>query len=86
MQEAVVERLKQEILYEFAREGPPEGFPKFPDLPAGRYRDPPTSSGSTSGSASGSTRRARRSCPRTARTSSGTTSKRPSFWYGATTA
>ncbi len=40
MQEAVVERLKQEILYEFAREGPPEGFPKFPDLPAGRYRDP----------------------------------------------
>ena len=39
MQEALVERLKQEIQYEFSREGPPEGFPKFPDIPAGRYRD-----------------------------------------------
>ncbi|HCV00129.1 MAG: hypothetical protein CL897_04240 [Dehalococcoidia bacterium] len=38
MQEALIERLKQEIRYEFAREGPPEGFPKFPDIPAGRYR------------------------------------------------
>jgi phenylpropionate dioxygenase-like ring-hydroxylating dioxygenase large terminal subunit len=40
MDAAVVERLKEEIRYEFAREGPPEGFPKFPDIPAGRYRDP----------------------------------------------
>jgi len=37
---ALIERLKSEIRYEFSREGPPEGFPKFPDLPAGRYRDP----------------------------------------------
>lgn len=39
MEQAVVERLKREVTYEFAREGPPEGFPKFPDIPAGRYRD-----------------------------------------------
>ena len=40
MDTALVDRLKREIQYEFAREGPPEGFPKFPDIPAGRYRDP----------------------------------------------
>jgi phenylpropionate dioxygenase-like ring-hydroxylating dioxygenase large terminal subunit len=40
MDTAIVERLKREIRYEFAREGPPEGFPQFPDIPAGRYRDP----------------------------------------------
>ncbi len=40
MDTALVERLKDEIRYEFAREGPPEGFPKFPDIPAERYRDP----------------------------------------------
>ncbi len=40
MDTALVERLKREIQYEFSREGPPEGFPKFPDIPAGRYRDP----------------------------------------------
>ena len=39
MKEALVERLKDEIRYEFSREGPPEGFPKFPDIPAGRYRE-----------------------------------------------
>ena len=39
MKEALVERLKEEIRYEFSREGPPEGFPKFPDIPAGRYRE-----------------------------------------------
>lgn len=38
MKEALVEQLKQEIRYEFSREGPPEGFPRFPDIPAGRYR------------------------------------------------
>lgn len=38
MKEALVEQLKQEIRYEFSREGPPEGFPQFPDIPAGRYR------------------------------------------------
>ena len=40
MDTALVERLQREIRYEFAREGPPEGFPKFPDIPGGRYRDP----------------------------------------------
>ena len=40
MNEALIEQLKDEIRYEFAREGPPEGFPKFPDLPGGRYTDP----------------------------------------------
>ena len=39
MDSALVERLKSEIRFEFAREGPPEGFPRFPDIPAGRYRD-----------------------------------------------
>jgi len=39
MDTAVVERLKREIAFEFEREGPPEGFPKFPDIPGGRYRD-----------------------------------------------
>ena len=39
MEEALVERLKREIRYEFAREGPPEGFPKFPDIPGERYRN-----------------------------------------------
>jgi phenylpropionate dioxygenase-like ring-hydroxylating dioxygenase large terminal subunit len=39
MEAALIDRLKSEIRYEFSREGPPEGFPKFPDIPAGRYRD-----------------------------------------------
>jgi phenylpropionate dioxygenase-like ring-hydroxylating dioxygenase large terminal subunit len=33
----LLERLKAEMAYEFARPGPPDGFPKFPDIPAGRY-------------------------------------------------
>lgn len=40
MKQALLDRLRREMEYEFAREGPPEGFPKFPDLPAGRYTDP----------------------------------------------
>jgi len=39
MKQATVERLKAEIDYEFERSGYPEGFPKFPDLPAGRYTE-----------------------------------------------
>src|SRR3954465_1026728 len=34
---ALQERLKSEMAWEFARTGPPEGFPKFPDIPGGRY-------------------------------------------------
>ena len=37
MDAALVERLKEEMRYEFARTGPPDGFPAFPDIPAGRY-------------------------------------------------
>jgi hypothetical protein len=37
MDPATTERIKREIEFEFAREGPPDGFPKFPDIPAGRY-------------------------------------------------
>ena len=40
MEQALVDRLAEEIRYEFAREGPPERFPRFPDLPGGRYTDP----------------------------------------------
>ena len=36
--ETLIELLKREIRYEFACEGPPEGFPKFPDIP--RSTDP----------------------------------------------
>ncbi len=31
--------IRQQIDFEFKRKSPPEGFPKFPDLPAGRYND-----------------------------------------------
>ena len=37
MDQALVDRLRQEMEYEFARPGPPEGFPAFPDIPGGRY-------------------------------------------------
>lgn len=37
MREAVVERIKANILREFDRDGLPEGFPELPDVPAGRY-------------------------------------------------
>ena len=33
----LIDRLKAEMAAEFARTGPPDGFPKFPDIPAGRY-------------------------------------------------
>jgi phenylpropionate dioxygenase-like ring-hydroxylating dioxygenase large terminal subunit len=37
MDAALQERLKAEMAWEFARPGPPSGFPKFPDIPIGRY-------------------------------------------------
>lgn len=33
----LVRRLTESMRYEFARTGPPEGFPAFPDIPVGRY-------------------------------------------------
>ncbi len=38
--EQVVEQLLASMQYEFARTGPPEGFPTLPLIPAGRYTDP----------------------------------------------
>jgi len=40
MDAELVARLRAEMDYEEARTAPPEGFPRFPDLPAGRYIDP----------------------------------------------
>jgi phenylpropionate dioxygenase-like ring-hydroxylating dioxygenase large terminal subunit len=37
MDSALLERLKEQMRYEFARTAPPEGFPKFHDIPIGRY-------------------------------------------------
>jgi phenylpropionate dioxygenase-like ring-hydroxylating dioxygenase large terminal subunit len=37
MDDAMLERLKGEMEWEFARTGPPEGFPPFHDIPVGRY-------------------------------------------------
>jgi nitrite reductase/ring-hydroxylating ferredoxin subunit len=34
-----VERTKRQMTYEFERSGPPDTFPKLPDLPLGRYVD-----------------------------------------------
>jgi choline monooxygenase len=33
-------RIKDGMAYEAARTAPPKGFPRFPDIPAGRYVDP----------------------------------------------
>ena len=38
--DAANELAKDRMAYEAARKGPPEGFPRFPDVPAGRYVDP----------------------------------------------
>jgi phenylpropionate dioxygenase-like ring-hydroxylating dioxygenase large terminal subunit len=35
--DALMERIKQQMRDEFARTGPPEGFPAFPDIPIERY-------------------------------------------------
>ena len=37
MDQALIDRLKAEMAYEFARKGPPEGFPAFHDIPKERY-------------------------------------------------
>ena len=37
MDTALIERLREEMRYEFARTAPPEGFPAFHDIPAERY-------------------------------------------------
>ncbi len=37
MDSALLARLEDQMRYEFARTGPPEGFPKFHDIPIGRY-------------------------------------------------
>ena len=33
MDQALIERIRDDMRYEFERTGPPEGFPKFPDIP-----------------------------------------------------
>lgn len=40
MDNALVARIEGDIAYEFERKDPPPGFPKFPDIPGGRYTDP----------------------------------------------
>ncbi len=40
MDETYLARFRQRSEYETTRTGPPEGFPKLPDLPLGRYTDP----------------------------------------------
>jgi phenylpropionate dioxygenase-like ring-hydroxylating dioxygenase large terminal subunit len=40
MDEKTADRIRQAMEYEASREGPPEGFPRLPDIPAGRYVDP----------------------------------------------
>lgn len=40
MDPQVIEHLKAGIEYERTRKGPPEGFPRLPDVPSGRYTDP----------------------------------------------
>src|SRR5687767_205806 len=37
MDAALVDRLKEEMRYEFSRTAPPEGFPAFHDIPGGRH-------------------------------------------------
>ncbi len=39
MDASQVAKLRQLMDYEGGRNGPPIGFPKFPDLPAGSYND-----------------------------------------------
>jgi nitrite reductase/ring-hydroxylating ferredoxin subunit len=40
MDSAYIESIKARFAYETGRQGPPDGFPKFPPLPLGRYTDP----------------------------------------------
>jgi phenylpropionate dioxygenase-like ring-hydroxylating dioxygenase large terminal subunit len=36
---ALIERIREAMAYEFARTGPPDGFPPFPEIPTGRHTD-----------------------------------------------
>ncbi|MEM7612290.1 MAG: aromatic ring-hydroxylating dioxygenase subunit alpha [Pseudomonadota bacterium] len=38
--QAIIDRITEGMAYEAAREAPPEGFPKLPKIPGGRYVDP----------------------------------------------
>ena len=40
MDDAFLARFRERSAYETGRDGPPDGFPKLPDLPLGRYTDP----------------------------------------------
>ena len=40
MDDAFLARFRERSTYEAGRDGPPDGFPKLPDLPLGRYTDP----------------------------------------------
>jgi phenylpropionate dioxygenase-like ring-hydroxylating dioxygenase large terminal subunit len=40
MDDAFMARFRERSAYEATRDGPPDGFPKLPDLPLGRYTDP----------------------------------------------
>ena len=37
MDQQLLDRIKADMRYEFSRTGPPEGFPKFHDIPVGRH-------------------------------------------------
>jgi phenylpropionate dioxygenase-like ring-hydroxylating dioxygenase large terminal subunit len=37
MDAALIDRIKEQMHWEYARTGPPEGFPAFHDIPGGRY-------------------------------------------------
>ncbi|MDG2114547.1 MAG: aromatic ring-hydroxylating dioxygenase subunit alpha [Actinomycetota bacterium] len=37
MDQALIDRIKADMVYEFAREAPPEGFPAFHDIPVDRH-------------------------------------------------
>ena len=37
MKQELMDRIREDMRYEFARPGPPEGFPAFPDIPTGRH-------------------------------------------------
>ena len=40
MEQQEIQTLRALMEYEAARTEPPEGFPRLPDIPAGRYTDP----------------------------------------------
>ena len=40
MDSATIDRIREGMAFEARRKGPPEGFPRLPDIPAGRYVDP----------------------------------------------